>query len=341
MNPTRDVAGTVHAAVIVPDPPGTLPFVPLREQPLHAGRADRPHRRPRGRRGGDGAGRTVDEVIGDWFHGPGHGVDFAIARALHDATIDVALAAPPAGPVGGRRDGRARRRPRRRPVRRGGASWDARSAGPATTWRPVAGPALMEAANLGAWFAPAADRDLDDRARRSSPAAPSYDTDAGRLRRRRARDVRDRWPVGGESLGVPTWVYLDEPTSAFATHIAKYFTNSIREDGLLAIARSGVVYTPGGAGTAQEIFTDTAQNSLTRSTRSAARWCSSVADFFERDDARARRRGPAPGRRVRLVRAGDGGRRHRRRGGVRPRARSRRATARELDDVAATPPPTP
>ena len=37
----------------------------------------------------------------------------------------------------------------------------------------------------------------------------------------------------------------------------------LREDGLLSIARSGVVYTPGGAGTEQEIFTDTAQNSLT------------------------------------------------------------------------------
>ena len=78
-----------------------------------------------------------------------------------------------------------------------------------------------------------------------------------------ALDVRRRWPDGGESLGVPTWVYLDEPTTGFATHIAKYFTNSIREDGLLAIARSGVVYAPGGAGTEQEIFTDTAQNSLT------------------------------------------------------------------------------
>ena len=52
------------------------------------------------------------------------------------------------------------------------------------------------------------------------------------------------WPDGGESLGVPTWVYVDEPTGGFATHIAKYFTNSIREDGLLAIARSGVVYAP-------------------------------------------------------------------------------------------------
>jgi hypothetical protein len=43
----------------------------------------------------------------------------------------------------------------------------------------------------------------------------------------------------------------------------EYFTNSIREDGLLAIARSGVVCAPGGAGTEQEVFTDSAQNSLT------------------------------------------------------------------------------
>jgi hypothetical protein len=45
--------------------------------------------------------------------------------------------------------------------------------------------------------------------------------------------------------------------------VAKYFTNSVREDGLLALARSGVVYAPGGAGTEQEIFTDAAQNTNT------------------------------------------------------------------------------
>jgi predicted Rossmann-fold nucleotide-binding protein len=119
----------------------------------------------------------------------------------------------------------------------------------------------MEAANLGAWFAPAPDADLDA-ALELLDAAPSYEHDAVAYVDV-ARVVRDQWPVGGESLGVPTWVYADEPTSAFSTHIAKYFTNSIREDGLLALARSGVVYTPGGAGTAQEIFTDAAQNTNT------------------------------------------------------------------------------
>jgi hypothetical protein len=119
----------------------------------------------------------------------------------------------------------------------------------------------MEAANLGAWLAPFA-ADQRDEALGLLREAPSYGDDAAAYTAA-ARAVRTRWPRGGESLAVPTWVYLDEPTGAFASHIAKYFTNSIREDGLLAIARSGVVYAPGGAGTTQEIFTDTAQNSLT------------------------------------------------------------------------------
>src|SRR5262245_43631414 len=123
------------------------------------------------------------------------------------------------------------------------------------------GPGLMEAANLGAWFADAPDADLDA-ALDVLGGAPSYEHDPVAYVDG-ACDVRDRWPVGGESLGVPTWVYAEEPTSAFSTHIAKYFTNSIREDGLLALARAGVVYTPGGAGTAQEIFTDAAQNTNT------------------------------------------------------------------------------
>jgi len=64
----------------------------------------------------------------------------------------------------------------------------------------------------------------------------------------------------GASLAVPTWHYGHEPTSPFATHIAKYFQNSIREDGLLAIATQGIVFAPGKAGTIQEIFQDATQN---------------------------------------------------------------------------------
>ena len=70
----------------------------------------------------------------------------------------------------------------------------------------------------------------------------------------------ERFPDGAESLAVPTWFYGHEPTNQFATHVAKYFANSIREDGLLAIATRGVVFSPGAAGTTQEVFQDATQN---------------------------------------------------------------------------------
>ena len=74
--------------------------------------------------------------------------------------------------------------------------------------------------------------------------------------------MRRRYPQlkAYRSVGIPTWFYGHEPATPFATHIAKYFENSIREDGLLALAKGGVIYTPGSAGTMQEIFQDGAQN---------------------------------------------------------------------------------
>jgi predicted Rossmann-fold nucleotide-binding protein len=62
------------------------------------------------------------------------------------------------------------------------------------------------------------------------------------------------------SLGVPTWLYGHEPSTPFATHIAKFFENSIREDSILTLAYGGIIYTPGSAGTLQEIFQDAVQN---------------------------------------------------------------------------------
>jgi len=64
----------------------------------------------------------------------------------------------------------------------------------------------------------------------------------------------------GISVGIPTWFYGHEPPNPFATYIAKYFANSVREDGLLAIASHGVIFAPGSAGTTQEIFQDACQN---------------------------------------------------------------------------------
>jgi predicted Rossmann-fold nucleotide-binding protein len=62
------------------------------------------------------------------------------------------------------------------------------------------------------------------------------------------------------SLGIPTWLYGHEPATPFASDIAKYFQNSIREDLLLTIAKGGIIYSTGSAGTVQEIFQDAAQN---------------------------------------------------------------------------------
>ena len=207
-----------------------------------------------------GARATLDARIGTWFTESSTNVHDAVVRALHDATIDAAVARDVigrrvVGVMGGHALGRDT--DTYREVARLGRTLTRAGYTIATG----GGPGVMEAANLGAWMAPAPDAALDDALGALAPAPdPTTDPDAYV---EAALEVRRRWPDGGESLGVPTWVYIDEPTTGFATHIAKYFTNSIREDGLLAIARSGVVYAPGGAGTEQEIFTDSAQNSLT------------------------------------------------------------------------------
>jgi predicted Rossmann-fold nucleotide-binding protein len=118
------------------------------------------------------------------------------------------------------------------------------------------GPGAMEAANLGAYFGDYPDEALVD-AVTTLADQPHY-SDAQYFER--AYAVRESYPDGAESLAVPTWFYGHEPSNLFASHLAKYFANSIREDGLLAIAHHGVIYAPGSAGTIQEIFMDAAQN---------------------------------------------------------------------------------
>lgn len=118
------------------------------------------------------------------------------------------------------------------------------------------GPGAMEAGNLGAWLAPHPDEAIDT-AIAALAAATDYSTEAYAVA---AQEVVAAFPHGAESLAIPTWFYGHEPTNQFATAVAKYFSNSIREDGLLAIATHGVVYTPGAAGTVQEVFMDATQN---------------------------------------------------------------------------------
>ncbi|MCF3131662.1 LOG family protein [Streptomyces olivochromogenes] len=120
------------------------------------------------------------------------------------------------------------------------------------------GPGAMEAANLGAYAAPFDDGMLTE-ALRLLAKAPGFRpsvTDWAHA----AFKVRERWPDGGASVGIPTWFYGHEPPNAFAAHIAKYFANALREDGLLARSTAGVVFLPGAAGTVQEIFDNATPN---------------------------------------------------------------------------------
>lgn len=59
---------------------------------------------------------------------------------------------------------------------------------------------------------------------------------------------------------MPTWCYGHEPPNPFASHIAKFFDNSLREEVVLAIATHGIIFGEGNAGTVQEIFQDACQN---------------------------------------------------------------------------------
>ena len=118
------------------------------------------------------------------------------------------------------------------------------------------GPGAMEAANLGAYLS-LYDEECLDEALDILSVAPSYTHE---LWFDTALDILNKWPTGQESLGIPTWYYGHEPSNLFATQIAKYFANSIREDGILAICLAGIIYTPGSAGTIQEIFQDACQN---------------------------------------------------------------------------------
>lgn len=119
------------------------------------------------------------------------------------------------------------------------------------------GPGAMEATHLGAWMAGRSARELDE-ALGMLIHAPSF-RDPDWLCS--AFRVIKKYPQGGfVSLGIPTWHYGHEPSTPFATHIAKFFENSVREDNILTLAFGGLIYTPGSAGTMQEIFQEAVQN---------------------------------------------------------------------------------
>lgn len=140
------------------------------------------------------------------------------------------------------------------------------------------GPGAMEAGNLGAFLAPHDEAAVQQAIAMLAPhphAGPPVP--AGYLRA--AQDVIRRFAPAaaadwgfrvtgcgpsdggaGFSLSIPTWTYGHEPSNLFASHVAKLFQNSVREDGLVTVADAGLVFAPGKAGTCQEAFTDAVQN---------------------------------------------------------------------------------
>jgi predicted Rossmann-fold nucleotide-binding protein len=118
------------------------------------------------------------------------------------------------------------------------------------------GPGAMEAANLGGRLAHQPEAALAEALDRLA-ATPSYrpSVDAWVATARSVTELGD-----SPSLGIPTWFYGHEPSNVFATAIAKYFRNALREAILLQICDAGIVFLPGAAGTVQEVFQDACEN---------------------------------------------------------------------------------
>lgn len=119
------------------------------------------------------------------------------------------------------------------------------------------GPGAMEASHVGAWMAGRSIDETND-ALSILSRAPSF-TSGDWLST--AFEVMDKYEQSRYvSLGIPTWLYGHEPSTPLATHIAKFFENSLREDSILTLAYGGIIYAPGSAGTMQEILQEAVQN---------------------------------------------------------------------------------
>ena len=207
---------------------------------------------------------TPDARVYQWSIRPGqrHRLDATLAAALHDHSIGDALDELTRSELCAGRDmvgvmgGHAAHRG-------SGVFEEAALLGRllARDGRVVAtggGPGTMEAANLGAYLSDAPERDFR-RALEDLAAVPGFRPSVSAWARSAAAVV-ERHPGGTPSLGVPTWFYGHEPPNFFATHIAKYFANAIREAILLELCNGGIVFLPGSGGTVQEIFQDACEN---------------------------------------------------------------------------------
>ncbi|GGP56799.1 LOG family protein [Saccharothrix coeruleofusca] len=176
----------------------------------------------------------------------------ALAERLHDHAITEALGdaltGSPVAVMGGHALGRDTPG-YRRAVALGAALGEA-----GFTVLTGGGPGAMEAVPLGVRAG------VDESVLRDLARVPGFGHDAESI---------GRWIAAcpplpefdrPRTIGIPTWFYGHEPPTPACELHAKYFANSVREEGLLTVATGGIIYTPGSAGTVQEVFQDYTQN---------------------------------------------------------------------------------
>lgn len=198
---------------------------------------------------------SLDARAYAWAQRPGD-AEAELAKTLHDHSVDQALQAWVAGRhLVGVMGGHAALRGQQQYAE---AARLGHLLGATHVVATGGGPGAMEAANLGARLAGRPAGDLDA-ALATLATAPSYRPSVTAWADA-ARRVLAEVPGDRETLGIPTWHYGHEPPNLFATAIAKYFRNAVREAILLEVCDAGIVFLPGAAGTVQEVFQDACEN---------------------------------------------------------------------------------